>query len=64
KPLERFQGRASGLHRRAAEAPERRFPRWRWVVVPIEWIQRIRRIRWVGHTRKLANCYARFQRVP
>ena len=63
-PLERFPRRASGLHRRASEAPERRFPGWRRVDVPIEWIQRVRRILWVGHTRKLANCYARFQRVP
>jgi tyrosyl-tRNA synthetase len=27
-------------------------------------VQRIRGILWVGHTRKLANCYARNQRVP
>jgi tyrosyl-tRNA synthetase len=30
----------------------------------VQRIQGIRRILWVGHVRKLADCYARFQRVP
>src|SRR5687767_1033652 len=55
------------LQARQATPSDRRFmtrPSIRVTIQRIQRIQGIQRILWVGHVRKLADCHARYQRVP